>query len=839
MTVEAASKVEVEFLKLLDAELHKDVNTLRLALCKWLARFDSDLTAHANKQELLTTSTSLLIQAILLGSRLSQLLRSAVAGHFELGSPFPKKVLPSLLGALEVLKSFQVAVDRHGALTSLTAVHAGRTCAAQIRRLLLPVRAKLEAARRLDDAALDRLAAVTLMVQTLASPPDRTRLTIVQLARHVAQLKPLMREADHEELSDLLWKLQLLGSWQPTLAAATSCDFLFFCARDLLIPLVAIARELPTPRVLHTLLDAVRDVEPLLRRTAALGVHPTPYAPKPGAPGSGAPPGPINDAAPVGPSWITLLSSMLSSALDEEVLRKLALEIETDLRYAQHAAATLGSLTTPAPANVRALAARLGQPALPICMQAVLPVAHVGRYLDCTFYNLTTVSLHDWRTYAEMRAIAMQRYTFGMDGSGGGGCLDFVDPQLPAAACLPGQTMEEGLDVLQIMRNIHLFVRNFRYNLHNQIFVESGGAHEGKHLNTIGIRHVAASIRVHGAGIMNTAVNFTYQYLKRKLMVFSQFLFDDHIKSKLVREARAYRELAILTRQDRPESDRDGRTRARARYPYESAEKLAKDVRKLGDQHAPITVLDQFRILITEIGNAMGYVRMVRAGGVHFTGETAQCLPDLPGVQPLPLPPDADAAGGDAAPAAGVGNGAAGAVRGALALGAACAEAHGLAARFVDGMRSSYDEGANYFEILVNVFSSEIRSTKNDHLRHFFLIVPSLTIAYVDSMLVAKDKLQKKAREAYFTDDGFAMGLAYLLKLLEQNEQFETLYWWDTVQARYAAERTALQEAAGAASTGGRKEDANTLALKRIRSYELEYELLECAFCSARIFFRT
>jgi WASH complex subunit 7 len=154
-------------------------------------------------------------------------------------------------------------------------------------------------------------------------------------------------------------------------------------------------------------------------------------------------------------------------------------------------------------------------------------------------------------------------------------------------------------------------------------------------------------------------------------------------------------------------------------------------------------------------------------------------------------------------------------------------------------MRSSYDEGANYFEILVNVFSSEIRSTKNDHLRHFFLIVPSLTIAYVDSMLVAKDKLQKKAREAYFTDDGFAMGLAYLLKLLEQNEQFETLYWWDTVQARYAAERTALQEAAGAASTGGRKEDANTLALKRIRSYELEYELLECAFCSARIFFRT
>ena len=31
-------------------------------------------------------------------------------------------------------------------------------------------------------------------------------------------------------------------------------------------------------------------------------------------------------------------------------------------------------------------------------------------YLDKTFYNLTTVALHDWKTYGEMRNLCVQKY---------------------------------------------------------------------------------------------------------------------------------------------------------------------------------------------------------------------------------------------------------------------------------------------------------------------------------------------------------------------------------------------------------------------------------------------
>ena len=149
--------------------------------------------------------------------------------------------------------------------------------------------------------------------------------------------------------------------------------------------------------------------------------------------------------------------------------------------------------------------------------------ASVRHYLDTIFYNLTTVTLHDWRTYAEMRNLAKERYG-----------IETVDVHLPSG------TLEQGIDALEIMRNIHVFVSTYNYNINNQIFVEKDS--NNKHLNTINIRHVANSIRTHGTGVMNTTVNVTYQFLTKKFQIFTQFLYDDYIKSRLIKDVRFYRD---------------------------------------------------------------------------------------------------------------------------------------------------------------------------------------------------------------------------------------------------------------------------------------------------------
>lgn len=100
------------------------------------------------------------------------------------------------------------------------------------------------------------------------------------------------------------------------------------------------------------------------------------------------------------------------------------------------------------------------------------------------------------------------------------------------------------------MRNIHVFVARFNYNLNQQFFIERRSEKGAKHLNTINIGSIAASIRTHGTGMMNTTVNFVYGFLAQKFNLFSQFLYDDIIKSYLqrVRLPRRTRALARARR---------------------------------------------------------------------------------------------------------------------------------------------------------------------------------------------------------------------------------------------------------------------------------------------------
>jgi len=103
--------------------------------------------------------------------------------------------------------------------------------------------------------------------------------------------------------------------------------------------------------------------------------------------------------------------------------------------------------------------------------------------------------------------------------------------------------------------------------------------------------------------------------------------------------------------------------------------------------------------------------------------------------------------------------------------------------------KNAFSERQDYLRLLTKSFDGKLNAETHSHLKYFYQIIPTLMINYVESMLIAKEKLKKqKAAQAYLTDDGFAMGLAYLLHILQEQPSFKSLHWFDTVEIKFDSE---------------------------------------------------
>lgn len=215
-------------------------------------------------------------------------------------------------------------------------------------------------------------------------------------------------------------------------------------------------------------------------------------------------------------------------------------------------------------------------------------------------------------------------------------------------------------------------------------------------MNTINIYHISDSLRTHGTGISTTTVNFTYQFLIRKFKIFSEFLFDDHIKSRLIKQVRSFKQ---------------ERERLQSRFPYEIAEKFCRDIRKLGVAEDGTTFLDQFRKQITEIGNALGYVRMVRSGGLHHVSQSIKFVPSLESI-----PSFTESATKEN-------------------LSAETKEAAKNLDTVLADLLANFSDGSEYFQVLVKIFQPALNAPSQTHLQNFYAIVPALTLNFVERMV--------------------------------------------------------------------------------------------------------
>jgi WASH complex subunit 7 len=99
--------------------------------------------------------------------------------------------------------------------------------------------------------------------------------------------------------------------------------------------------------------------------------------------------------------------------------------------------------------------------------------------------------------------------------------------------------------------------------------------------------------------------------------------------------------------------------------------------------------------------------------------------------------------------------------------------------------------------------------------------------------MLAKDKLFKKAHlDAYFSDDGFVLGVAFILKILDQHEKFLSLNWFDAVDVKLMHDEEVIKKV----KKGKQEENTEVeMSARKVNSQKQEFNLLSWSFTSAEI----
>jgi len=737
------------------SQLNREFQHYFFSINKWLVKMTAScevISENTSAAAVLTERSKTYFEGISLGGRLQRLTSCLLNLHIILSRPMSKQLVLLICKFVSLIKSVQDCFYRHTKHVAFNSQHVVQRIQFNILNSMLAVKKKLVSDKRYSSRRLDMLSALVLFCNNINNVPTTQRLLVASLSLTIANQSRLMRDEEYLVVHSQMWQLDTLS--QLLNRADGSCQQGHLYWHRSILPTYFANLHTSSLDVtdLQFMMSALEDCAPYLK----LAVH-------------------LENST-------TLYKSYRDDTVEmfkENFLEKLFKNVENDLRLSVHTHLKLDDRN---PFNVGVKPLNQSLSLKPIrFMGIILDIkGMVTHYLDQTFYNLTTVALHDWKTYSKMRKVATDKYNLKMQ-----------------QVHLPNQQLEQGLDVLNIMKSIDVFTSTYRYSLSNQLFVEKQS--NNKHLNTINIQHIANSIRTHGSGIINTTINYTYQLLKQRFRIFSQFLIDDQVKSPMMRDRTYFKE---------------NRDRLNHQFPYERAEGLVKQL-IIGRKN----YISLFRELITQMGNAMGFVRIMRNGGLHYSSDAISFVPDVEEIVNFEELAKADDISEE--------------------INSSFSQFDVIVKRLVKQLGG----GGDLFSKLVKTFAPILRGEQHKHCRYFYLIVPALTINFVENIIISKEKMNKKNKEgAAFTDDGFAMGLAYLLEVMGSNSRFDSLHWFDSVKSKYNHDKqrqhAEMNSKTSSYSESESLQQTRILALKRIEIYDREFDLLKFSLRSARIFFQ-
>ena len=136
-------------------------------------------------------------------------------------------------------------------------------------------------------------------------------------------------------------------------------------------------------------------------------------------------------------------------------------------------------------------------------------------------------------------------------------------------------------------------------------------------------------------------------------------------------------------------------------------------------------------------------------------------------------------------------------------------------------------------------------------LKNFYTLIPAVTTCQINHVVIGRNKLkQNNNKEAFISDDGFALGVAFLLKIFGIDGDFKGLNWFESIQIKLEKDMEIIvkkQERMAAykkefANANAYEEDDDkdeeALSLKQKEAELQEYTMLSYQLSASAILFK-
>jgi WASH complex subunit 7 len=762
------------------------VTNLRLQTLTWITRMDSNLfktKVTENVGKVINLRIKLIVNGLILAYQIKNSLTYCLNTHLNENLELNGELIGPICTLLELLKVIEHQFNKSKPVLALSMSMIIRVISYQIKSILEPVEKKIISNNsNIDNYKSDVYSAIKIVQSNLMAAPSRLRMIINELCFDVIKTKNFFQTFQLDDLVFNFWKLDLMQKISKEIKSVCDCSF-FYWYRDLI------------PECLKYQVSNALDFKRIYYFAIALNDTDTPlihvkY---------------LEDNTIL----IKKYRESVFNLFNEKVGLHLAREIENDLRVQIHSILISNlNLPNPCKGEIKDLKKYLSVKTFPIFEYTFNLKNYVEDYLNRTFYDMTTLNLNDWKTYQQMRVLAHTKFN-----------LNLHDIYLPS------QTIEQGVDILFIVRNIVNFVQHYNFNLHSQCFIEV--TKDNNYVTVIGVQQILNSLYTHGIGIANTIVNKTYQFLVQRLKTITQFIMDEYIKSSVMLEKRYWL---------------DYKEKINNKYPYERAENLCNDIKNIMKTKEELTLVDKLRNFISQIGNALGFIKVIRTALMEFNGQNLKFFANQKNFEEMQnLVKSIETITG------GVENILNENENSSKPTASSDPSLHNTFTSFIktnkifnetlDVLDQSKQSNINYLTLLVKSFENVFTNQNIPDIDLFFYLIPAVTINYVENSIIAKDKIFKKnIKDAFFTDDGFILGIAYLLKVLKQENSFDSLHWFQSVIEKLENDGKKFNSQ----KTGKNSNDdllQQNMSLRKINTYKNEFELLYYTYNSAMIVF--